>query len=231
MTFTRNRWLRSNLARLGLYDPRAVILSGCVLPARARTAGVRGTEDPAARPGSIRRKRPRACPWSGHLATYNANCKRQRQQSVGRRLCLSRFLCLVSSLRSLLDQSVAFLRPVPALRGIQDGATAREPSEAASLWRRAGGRAKRALYLVRATPPHLPCAFGEEARVTGGATSHDDALLRPSPRRSGFGGDVRSGQASAAAARPAFLSLSFSARARELDSAGVGLRQLQDRTP
>lgn len=41
----------------------------------------------------------------------------------GRRLCLSRFLCLVSSLRSLLNQSVAFLRPVPMLRGIHDGAT------------------------------------------------------------------------------------------------------------
>lgn len=42
---------------------------------------------------------------------------------MGRHLCLSRFLCLVSSPRSLLNQRVAFLRPVPALRGIHDGAT------------------------------------------------------------------------------------------------------------
>lgn len=38
-----------------------------------------------------------------------------------------------------------------------------ELREAASLWRRAGGRAKRALYLIQATPPHLPCALGESS--------------------------------------------------------------------
>lgn len=141
------------------------------LPVRARTAGVKSTE--------VRERPGRAPPFhSAQAATclpvirpfsHVANYKQQQQQ-----VCVCGgggplpFALSLPSLQPQIPPQPKCRLSAPSSRAARNSEfrtvpPARELREAASLWRRAGGRAKRALYLIQATPPHLPCALGENS--------------------------------------------------------------------
>lgn len=184
----------------------ASVLSVPRPPSQGEAAGAgapRSVGAQTAHQGSIQCPLPRARPRPGPLATHKANYKQQQQNSVGRSLCLPRFLCL-SRASSLLSRSAAFPRPVPAPRGSETVSapgwgtskpgSIPDPGSAAppALCPRRGGSCHRLDHDAR-----LPAAVNPEAL--------------PGLERSSFR------EATASAVKPAAPHLYLSARAPELD--------------
>lgn len=147
-----------------------LLFSGCrALPARARRQVLSRRSRWACRPraavrfsatGHVLALDPAIQPHTTQTINNNNNKNNFFLKSARKRLVRQRFLCLVSSFRSLLSRSAASPRPDPARRGRTSVPPARELCAAASLSRQAGGRAKWALHLVRAAPPRLTFALG-----------------------------------------------------------------------